>query len=221
MDVLADMLRHSLLAPEEMEKERRRHPGGTGDRRRLAAAVRRRPDRPDALAGPAAGSRRRGNAGDGVGDEPRHGPRVHHATVRRQQRRGEHRRRRHPRGGAGPCRPGDGRLAAGNTIGLVSGGGGQQEPRAAVGFKKTEQAHICPWLFPVCRLSTPTATVLDLLSVLLGEGMSSRLFLELRERLGLCYDIHSYVEPLPRYRLADASMPAVDPEERRQGADRR
>ena len=33
---------------------------------------------------------------------------------------------------------------------------------------------------------------LDLFSICLGEGMSSRLFLKLREDLGLCYDVHSY-----------------------------
>ena len=32
---------------------------------------------------------------------------------------------------------------------------------------------------------------LGLLSVVLGEGMSSRLFLRLREELGLCYDVHT------------------------------
>ncbi|MEX1023423.1 MAG: pitrilysin family protein [Dehalococcoidia bacterium] len=37
---------------------------------------------------------------------------------------------------------------------------------------------------------------LDLLSVILGEGMSSRLFARLREDLGLCYDIHSYMTTL-------------------------
>ncbi|MBT5774083.1 MAG: insulinase family protein, partial [Dehalococcoidia bacterium] len=37
---------------------------------------------------------------------------------------------------------------------------------------------------------------LTLLSNCLGEGMSSRLFLRLREDLGLCYDIHSYAAEL-------------------------
>ncbi|MEX2032332.1 MAG: insulinase family protein, partial [Dehalococcoidia bacterium] len=37
---------------------------------------------------------------------------------------------------------------------------------------------------------------LDLFSVILGEGMSSRLFSRLREELGLCYDIHSYMATL-------------------------
>ena len=33
----------------------------------------------------------------------------------------------------------------------------------------------------------------DLLNVILGEGMSSRLFLELREEQGLAYDVHSFM----------------------------
>jgi predicted Zn-dependent peptidase len=33
----------------------------------------------------------------------------------------------------------------------------------------------------------------DLLNVILGEGMSSRLFLELREERGLAYDVHSFL----------------------------
>jgi predicted Zn-dependent peptidase len=35
--------------------------------------------------------------------------------------------------------------------------------------------------------------VADILNVILGEGMSSRLFLELREQRGLVYDVHSFV----------------------------
>ena len=34
--------------------------------------------------------------------------------------------------------------------------------------------------------------ILDVLNTVLGEGMSSRLFLELRERLALAYDVHSF-----------------------------
>jgi predicted Zn-dependent peptidase len=33
---------------------------------------------------------------------------------------------------------------------------------------------------------------LELLNIILGEGMSSRLFLEIREKRGLAYDVHSY-----------------------------
>jgi len=68
---------------------------------------------------------------------------------------------------------------------------GQDGARVAVRYKNTEQAHIS---LAVRGLSSqhPDRFVLDLLSVVLGEGMSSRLFLELRERRGLCYDVHSY-----------------------------
>lgn len=69
---------------------------------------------------------------------------------------------------------------------------GQSGPRSAVRYKRTEQAHLS---LAVRGLSNqhPDRYALDLLSVILGEGMSSRLFLELREHLGLCYDVHSYV----------------------------
>ncbi len=69
---------------------------------------------------------------------------------------------------------------------------GRSGPRSAIRFKKTEQAHLS---LAVRGLSSqhPDRYALDLLSVVLGEGMSSRLFMELRERRGLCYDVHSYV----------------------------
>ena len=44
----------------------------------------------------------------------------------------------------------------------------------------------------------------DILNVVLGEGMSSRLFLELRERRGLVYDVHSFVS-----RLADTGVMGI------------
>ena len=40
--------------------------------------------------------------------------------------------------------------------------------------------------------AAPDRWALDLLNTLLGEGMSSRLFLELRENQGLAYDVHSF-----------------------------
>jgi predicted Zn-dependent peptidase len=39
----------------------------------------------------------------------------------------------------------------------------------------------------------PRRYAVDLLNAVLGEGMSSRLFLELRERRGCVYDVHSFV----------------------------
>ena len=46
---------------------------------------------------------------------------------------------------------------------------------------------------PGLPLNHPDRYALDLLSVILGEGMSSRLFVELREKRGLAYDVHSGV----------------------------
>lgn len=61
----------------------------------------------------------------------------------------------------------------------------------AVKYRRTEQAHISlAARGPSSRDRDRHAA--DLLSVILGEGMSSRLFQELREKRGLCYDVHSY-----------------------------
>ena len=67
----------------------------------------------------------------------------------------------------------------------------QQGPRLAIKDKPTEQAHLSLALLGL-PLQHPDRHALSLLSVVLGEGMSSRLALELRERQGLCYDVHSY-----------------------------
>jgi predicted Zn-dependent peptidase len=69
---------------------------------------------------------------------------------------------------------------------------GQVEPRCSVMFKRTEQTHISIGLHGL-SLRDPDRYALDLLSVLFGESMSSRLFVELRERQSLCYDVNSYV----------------------------
>lgn len=68
----------------------------------------------------------------------------------------------------------------------------QNKPRIKLEYKKAEQAHISVGV-PGFSIFHPDRYVLDLLSVVLGEGMSSRLFLEVREKMGLAYDIHSSV----------------------------
>jgi predicted Zn-dependent peptidase len=68
-------------------------------------------------------------------------------------------------------------------------GGG---PRCSLRHKATEQAHLSLALRGLA-LGHPDRHALSLLSLILGEGMSSRLFLDLREQRGLVYDIHSYV----------------------------
>ncbi len=69
----------------------------------------------------------------------------------------------------------------------------QKFPRLTVERKDTEQVHLCLGLNGLSLLH-PRRFVLDLLNVILGEGMSSRLFTEIRDRLGLAYSIHSYVD---------------------------
>jgi predicted Zn-dependent peptidase len=59
--------------------------------------------------------------------------------------------------------------------------------------KRTEQAHICLGVRAFSYLD-PDRYALDLLNTVLGEGMSSRLFLNIRERLGLAYDVHSFTQ---------------------------
>jgi predicted Zn-dependent peptidase len=59
--------------------------------------------------------------------------------------------------------------------------------------KRTEQAHICLGVRAFSYLH-PDRYALDLLNTVLGEGMSSRLFLNIRERLGLAYDVHSFTQ---------------------------
>lgn len=54
------------------------------------------------------------------------------------------------------------------------------------------QAHLCVAV-PALRRDDPDTWVLELLDTVLGEGMSSRLFLHLREDAGLAYDVHSFI----------------------------
>ena len=69
----------------------------------------------------------------------------------------------------------------------------QSFPKLRIEAKETEQAHLCLALSGL-SLFHPKRFTLDLLNVILGEGMSSRLFTEIRDRMGLAYNIHSYAE---------------------------
>jgi predicted Zn-dependent peptidase len=66
-------------------------------------------------------------------------------------------------------------------------------PRVLVRRRDTEQAHICLGARALSYMD-PDRYALDLLNTVLGEGMSSRLFLNIRERLGLAYDVHSFTQ---------------------------
>ncbi len=63
-------------------------------------------------------------------------------------------------------------------------------PVAVVEYRKTEQAHLSLAMHGL-SMYDDDRHALSLLSVVLGESMSSRLFEEVREKRGLAYDIHS------------------------------
>ncbi|MCL4390045.1 insulinase family protein [Patescibacteria group bacterium] len=69
----------------------------------------------------------------------------------------------------------------------------QTKPARLVHFKKTDQAHLCLGVraYPADH---PDRYVLGVLNNILGGNMSSRLFLQVREKRGLAYYVHSSAE---------------------------
>jgi predicted Zn-dependent peptidase len=108
--------------------------------------------------------------------------------------------RYHPRGmvisGAGAIRHEDAvRHAEALFGGLSNGGPGSEEPATYTGGvrfsnRKFEQAHLVLG-FEAPSYREPEFFAAQVFSGLLGGGMSSRLFQEVRERRGLCYAIYS------------------------------
>ena len=80
---------------------------------------------------------------------------------------------------------------SGSVSSYLPAPGPLERPVVLLHKKDTEQAHICLGTRAVSYLDDDRYA-LDLLNTILGEGMSSRLFLEIRERRGLAYDVHSY-----------------------------
>ncbi len=80
----------------------------------------------------------------------------------------------------------------------------------ALHHKEIEQAHLMVGL-PALSADHPDRFALSLLISALGEGMSSRLFIKLREELGLAYDVHAYTSNL-RDTGAISLYLAVDPD---------
>jgi predicted Zn-dependent peptidase len=79
----------------------------------------------------------------------------------------------------------------GVPVGWFPAVNGQDSARLSLLYKKTEQAHLEVAVQGVSSQDGDRFAA-DLISVVLGEGMSSRLFVELREKRALCYDVHSY-----------------------------
>ncbi len=82
--------------------------------------------------------------------------------------------------------------------------------RVALRIKDTEQAQISMAL-PAITSRHPDRHALGLLTAMLGDGMSSRLFLKIREELGLVYDIQASLALLRDSGVMQVSM-GVDPE---------
>ncbi|MEK7167957.1 MAG: pitrilysin family protein [Patescibacteria group bacterium] len=67
----------------------------------------------------------------------------------------------------------------------------QKSPRVVIKYKDTEQTQLALGL-PAYSYLNPKAYALQLLSVILGGNMSSRLFLNVREKRGLAYFVRSW-----------------------------
>lgn len=88
-----------------------------------------------------------------------------------------------------------GAWAAGAPLPWLPNDDAARGPRVYAYEKATEQGHIAIGM-PALASNDEDRYALDLLSIILGEGMSSRLFARLREELALCYDIHTYTAAL-------------------------
>ena len=63
-------------------------------------------------------------------------------------------------------------------------------PSVKVERRHSDQTHLCLGV-PGLSLTHPDRYAFNLMNTILGDGMSSRLFLNLREEQGLAYDVHS------------------------------
>jgi predicted Zn-dependent peptidase len=106
--------------------------------------------------------------------------------------------------------------------GLVDGPTGSPEPappvpngvpRVRIHEKASDQAHLCLGV-PSYPIDHPDRYALQMVSTVLGSGMSSRLFTEVRERRGLAYYIyalnHSYVDTGTLYSQGGVDVKRVD-----------
>ncbi len=71
----------------------------------------------------------------------------------------------------------------------------QQAARVKLEHKPSQQAHLC-LVLPGVSLFDDDRYNVSLLNTILGQGMSSRLFLEVREKRGLAYSVYSYASLL-------------------------
>lgn len=77
-----------------------------------------------------------------------------------------------------------------DVAGFTAAGNNQKKPNLAVTYKKTDQAHLVVG-FRGLKLSDPDRYNAAVLSTILGGGMSSRLFVNVREKRGLAYYVRA------------------------------
>ena len=117
----------------------------------------------------------------------------------------------------------------GDVLGAIQGHLGDLEPaetgepdpasvnangsRVRVNTKQSDQAHIALGV-PSYPITHPDRYALQLLATVLGGGMSSRLFIEVRERRGLAYYVfgtnHSYTDAGSLYAQAGVDINRID-----------
>jgi predicted Zn-dependent peptidase len=71
--------------------------------------------------------------------------------------------------------------------------GNQKNIQTGIKFKKSNQTHLS-FGFPGISRLDPDKYSADLLDIILGSGLSSRLFQEIRVKKSLAYDIHSFIQ---------------------------
>ncbi|MDO9028217.1 MAG: pitrilysin family protein, partial [Candidatus Roizmanbacteria bacterium] len=79
---------------------------------------------------------------------------------------------------------------SGNKSSFIKITESQTKPQMLIKYKKTEQAHFTLG-FRAFSFKDNRKYAMNLLTTILGGGMSSRLFIQVRERRGLCYYISS------------------------------
>jgi predicted Zn-dependent peptidase len=89
----------------------------------------------------------------------------------------------------------------------------ERRKRLKVQHKDSDQAHLCLGV-PSYPIDHPDRYVLNLLATVLGGGMSSRLWTEVRERRGLAYYVfgtnHSYTDTGSLYSQAGVDIDRID-----------
>ncbi|HEC92855.1 MAG TPA: insulinase family protein [Candidatus Atribacteria bacterium] len=84
-------------------------------------------------------------------------------------------------------------IKEGEIKGYLPANSNQKTTQIGVKFKKSNQTHLSLGFPGISRLNRDKYCM-DLLDIILGSGLSSRLFQEIRVKKGLAYDIHSFIQ---------------------------